>query len=151
MRPSHNTPDHDHRQTWTMKEAAHFVGVGLPRLYTRLREKGLFTRLGIDGRNLPTRALQKEGLFIVEAKSWWDPQNRIYKPCPKVVATYKGLILLQEIADELAKEKEQPADEQPGIHDPADSDQGAGEVLRSHAEPGTAGYNEQPDRSNQSL
>jgi len=136
MQPS---PNSSNQQTWSMKDAAHMVGAGLPRLYTRLREKGLFTRLGLDGRNLPTRKLQNEGLFIVEAMSWWDPQNKIYKPCPKVKATYKGIILLQEIADELAREKEQPNHERPGVSDPHHSDHGAGEVLRAGAEPGNTG------------
>lgn len=134
-----------------MKEAAHLVGVGLPRLYTRLREKGLFTQLGIDGRNLPTRRLQNEGLFIVEAMSWWDPQNKIYRPCPKVKATYKGIILLQEIADELAREKEQATHQRSGLPDPANSDQGPSAVLREHTEAGTAGSSGQPTGSDQPL
>jgi hypothetical protein len=134
-----------------MKEAAKLVGVGLPRLYTRLREKGLFTQLGIDGRNLPTRALQREGLFHVEPHSFYVEAQARYVPCPKVNCTYKGLILLQEIADELAKEKEQPAGERSGLHDPAHGDQGPGAVLRTHADPGAAGRSEQPAGSNRSV
>ena len=145
------SPTSTNQQTWSMKDAAHQVGAGLPRLYTRLREKGLFTRLGLDGRNLPTRKLQLEGLFIVEAMSWWDPQNKIYKPCPKVKATYKGIILLQEIADELAREKEQPARERSGVSDPDHSDQGPGEVLRPCPESSIAGCAGQQEGSNGSL
>lgn len=92
-------------QLWTMKEAAKQVGAGLPRLYEKLREQGLFTRMGVDGRNMPIRRLQEERLFIVEASAWWDPACGIYRPCPKVKATYKGLILLQEIADALGTER----------------------------------------------
>lgn len=98
-------------QLWPMKQAAKEVGVGLPKLYERLREKGLFTRLGLDGRNMPTRQLQQEHLFVVQSHAWWDPSRSEYRPCPKVFATYQGIILLQEIADELAREKEKPADQ----------------------------------------
>lgn len=128
-----------HNQTWTMKEAAKAVGCGLPRLYIRLRERGLFTQLGIDGRNLPTRKLQQEGLFTVENKAWWDPVNACYRPCPKVQATYKGLILLQEIADELAREKEQHDHQHHGVSDADNGDQGQREVLRVLPDAGAAG------------
>jgi phage antirepressor YoqD-like protein len=88
-----------------MKEAAKIVGVGLPRLYEKLRERGDFIRDQFDGRNVPTRAVQLEGLFIVTEHQRWDPQFRIYRHYPKVSATYTGMILLQEIADEIATRK----------------------------------------------
>jgi hypothetical protein len=94
-----------------MKDAAKHVGCGLPKLYERLREKGHFSRLGLDGRNIPHRNLQKEGLFVVRPHSWWDPNRCEYRPCPKVLATYLGIAFLQEIADELAREKQKPADQ----------------------------------------
>lgn len=98
----------EHTQLWTMKEAAKDLGVGLPRLYERLREKGLFTRLGVDGRNMPIRRLQDEKLFVVKPHAWWDKQCSVWRPCPKVHVTYQGLILLQEIADELERERAEP-------------------------------------------
>ena len=105
MQASHSSTN----KLWPMKEAAKQVGVGLPRLYERMREQGLFTRLGIDGRNMPTRKLQQEGLFVVRAHSWWDRARGEYRPCPKVFATYQGIILLQEIADELERERKKSA------------------------------------------
>tara|TARA_R110000772_G_scaffold58539_1_gene132491 strand:+ start:18831 stop:19175 length:345 start_codon:yes stop_codon:yes gene_type:complete len=108
MHASHTSTDP--KQLWTMKEAAKDLGVGLPRLYERLREKGLFTRLGVDGRNMPIRRLQDEKLFVVEPSAWWDKQCGVWRPCPKVHATYHGLILLQEIADELERERNKPAE-----------------------------------------
>lgn len=144
-------PNSSKEQTWSMKAAAHMVGAGLPRLYTRLREKGLFTRLGLDGRNLPTRKLQNEGLFIVEAMSWWDPQNQIYKPCPKVKATYKGIILLQEIADELAREKEQSNCERSGLPAEDHGDRWPSEVLRPEPKSGNTGSAGQQAGSNTTL
>lgn len=107
----HTSATSTEQQQWSMKEAAKTVGVGLPKLYERLREKGLFSRMGLDGRNLPHRKLQQEGLFIVQAHSWWDPARSEYRPCPKVYATYLGIALLQEIADELAREKQKPTDQ----------------------------------------
>lgn len=117
MQTSPTTPDHPGAtiKTWSMKEAAKVVGVGLPSLYTRLRERGEFTRLGLDGRNLPVPKLQREGLFIVQEHSWWDELRREYRPCPKVLATYKGIILLQEVADELAREKRQESSKRSGV------------------------------------
>lgn len=115
-------------RTWTMKEAAKTVGVGLPRLYERLREKELFTRIGTDGRNVPTTKLQREGFFIVRHNAFYDKKHGIWRPCPKVVATYLGLVLFQEIADELDRESEQPKRERPRIPDPPDDDPGESEV-----------------------
>lgn len=124
-------------QQWTMKEAAKYVGIGLPRLYERLRERGLFTRLGVDGRNMPIRKLQTERLFIVEASAWWDKQCNIYRPCPKVHATYQGLILLQEIADELVREQEKPSDKRQRVPGENNGDQRASAVVCEQPEPPT--------------
>ncbi len=98
-------------QTWSMKEAAKQVGVGLPRLYTRLRERGLFTRLGDSGRHIPTKKLREEGLFRVEGSAFYA--NNSWQPCPKVTVTFDGLMLLQEVADELENERKAHAAEQP--------------------------------------
>ena len=127
------------RQLWPMKDAAKQVGVGLPRLYKRLREKGLFTMMGIDGRNMPTKKLQDERLFIVQSHAWWDPSIGQYRPCPKVFATYHGLILLQEIADELEREKQQAAGKRPGVQRDDNSHQRQGAVDGHQPEPPTAG------------
>lgn len=148
MQASKTSPDTDHpppenhRQTWTMKEAAHHVGCGLPRLYKRLYERGLFTKLGLDGRHLPTRKLQQEGLFHVETSSFWIAALGEYRPCPKVRATYKGIILLQEIADELAREKAEDANaaQRSRVPDSDHGNQGPRDVLRADADAGDPGH-----------
>lgn len=121
------------KHSWTMKEAAKEVGVGLPRLYSRLRERGLFTRLGDSGRHIPTRQLQRDGLFRVKGSAFFV--NGSWKPCPKVLATFQGLMLLQEIADELEREREKPADKRSRVRSDSDSDQRPGEVACE--QPGT--------------
>lgn len=125
------------KHSWTMKEAAKEVGVGLPRLYTRLRERGLFTRLGDSGRHIPTRKLQRDGLFRVKGSAFFV--NGSWRPCPKVLATFEGLQLLQEIADELEREREKPTDKRSRVRSDSDSGQRPGEVAGDQPGPGAAG------------
>ncbi len=110
-------------KTWSMKEAAKEVGVGLPRLYARLREKGLFTLVGVDNRNAPNHDLIRDGFFIVTESSYWDKHNSVWRPCHKIEATYKGVILMQATADELVREKEQAKGKQPRV--PSNTDNGS--------------------------
>lgn len=140
MQPSRTSPEN---QLWTMKDAAKEVGVGLPRLYARLREKGLFTRLGQDGRHIPCKQLRDERLFLVFASSYYPPGYSTPKPCPKVKATFQGLMLLQEIADELEREREKPADKRPGVRSEGDGDQRKGALAGEQPVAPAAGGTEQ--------
>lgn len=121
-------------EIWSMKDAAKHVGVGLPALYTRLREKGLFTLVGVDNRNMPVDELIREGLFVVEPSSYWDRQNGRYRPYQKLHATYRGLILLQATADELEREKKREKGEQPRV--PSDTDDSGRESRASSTHTG---------------
>lgn len=139
------------RQLWTMKDAAKQVGVGLPRLYTRLREKGLFMRLGQDGRHVPCKRLRDERLFLVFESSFYPPGHSTPRPCPKVKATFEGLMLLQEIADELERERKKPADKRPGVRSEPDSDQRQGAVAGEQPGAPAAGSAEQQAGSDRAL
>lgn len=133
-----NNQQASENHTWTMKEAAKEVGVGLPRLYTKLREQGLFTRLSDSGRHIPTRQAQREGLFRVKGSAFWI--NGSYRPCPKITVTFSGLTLLQEIADELARgERTADSDKRPGVHDQAHNSTGKSVLGSADTEPRTAG------------
>jgi len=123
---------------WPMKEAAQKVGVGLPRLYERLRERGLFMRSVEDHRNVPTTKAQEDGLFDLRESGYYHKQFGVWRPCPKVECTYKGLIVLQEIANELAGEKEESASEQPRVPSTDNQHQGKSTVLRDIPDKGNS-------------
>ena len=102
-------PQRVEQKTWSMKDAARKVGVGLPRLYEKLRARGLCVINPSDGRNLPTSRAIDAGYFVTEDTSYYNKQFGCHRPYKKVACTYDGLTLLQEIADELAGTKEQEA------------------------------------------
>lgn len=130
-----DTNDSTKQELWHMKNAAKKVGLGLPTLYSRLREKGLFTR--IDGKNLPNTQLQADGLFKVSTGRYWNEKFQQYVPTNKVMATFKGLILLQETADELAREKQELSGKQPRVSNRDNSSKQQSQVRGNKPEPRT--------------
>ena len=122
----------------TPKNAAKKVGLGLPTLYTRLREKGLFTR--VDGKNLPSTQLQSDGLFKVSTGRYWNEKFGQYVPTYQVMATFKGLILLQETADEVEREKAESRDKRSRVRDRSNSSKEQSSVRGEDTERRAAGH-----------
>lgn len=99
---AHRTPE---RQLWPMKDAAKRVGVGLPRLYEKLIARGLVTINPFDNRKLPTTRALEAGYFVTQDTRYFNERFGEYRDYTKVLCTYHGLTLLQELADELAADK----------------------------------------------
>ena len=130
--------DSPKQELWHMKNAAKKVGLGLPTLYTRLREKGLFTR--VDGKNLPSTQLQSDGLFKVSTGRYWNEKFGQYVPTYQVMATFKGLILLQETADEVEREKAESRDKRSRVRDRSNSSKEQSSVRGEDTERRAAGH-----------
>lgn len=122
---------------WRMKRAAQKVGVGLPTLYKRLREKGLF--LIVDGRNVPNDDLQKRQLFIVSETRFFVEAKGDYRYTQTVRATSTGMILLQETANELAQEKRNARSKRSRVSSSDNGDQGTSPVCSEHTQPSSTG------------
>lgn len=84
------------QQVFTIREAAHLLGIGKLKLFKTLRQLYI-----LDASNVPYPDYVRDGYFKIEQRNFWHKELQKYVPYAKAMVTVHGLNWLN---DKLAKE-----------------------------------------------